>query len=121
MDEIDAEIAAAVGPLWDERAEIERLLARHLIGPSRPGGSFRRRHSFQPDPDSWASRVLEEGRRILEAAPKREMKFVEFYHRLPVELNGSGKRRERARQALMRSGKRVGIRYQDANHVRLEA
>lgn len=125
LDEIEAEIAAAVQPLIDERAEIVRLRARHVADPTTQTElrlhPFSNRHSFQPDPTSWSSRVLEEGRRILENAPKHELPFVEFYHRLPAELNGSAKRRERARQALMRSGKRVGIKYVDANHVRLEA
>lgn len=126
LAEINSELAA-VQSLIDERADIERLLARHVMSeqhqpkppPELPLRAVTNRHSFQADPNSRASRVLVESRKVLEFAPKHDLPFLDLYHRLPGELNGSGKRREQARLTLIRSGKRAGIEYVDKNHVRL--
>ena len=135
--EIESELAS-VKPLIDELAMVNQLLARHehtepielfvepddnvpLFTEPAPLRVFgpRRRHSFERDPSSFTSRVLDAARQVLEETPKHEAPFLRLYKNLPPGLNGSGKARERARIALRRSGRRVGIEYVNKGKVRL--
>lgn len=124
--DIESEIAAHK-PLLDELAMINALLAKHdnpfgiqmvLASPEVPS-IVRSPHRFEPDPNSYTSRILEEARRVLEGVPHRELSFLKLYHAFPASFNGSGKARERARTAIMRAGKRAGIEYVNGQKVRL--
>lgn len=122
--EIEDELAA-VKPLMDELAMIDQLLTKHEKGAVEPSlfspmtSETRSPHRFEPDPNSYTSRILDETRRVLEAAPHHELSFLKLYHAFPASFNGSGKARERARTAIMRAGKRAGIEYVNRQRVRL--
>lgn len=122
--EIQAELAS-VQPLLDELTEIERMIARYA---SHSNGSVLRlpfkapskRHAFQADPNSRASRVLAETRRILENTPGHELPFLAICERLPKDLVATSRLRQYARMTMQR-GKREGIEYLGAERVRLAA
>jgi hypothetical protein len=119
-------------PTWKEgvRTAIKRAGSRYASQnrhasakapahtPPRSTSRRRRGHAFKPDPSSVASRALGESRRALETAGKT-LSFQDLVERLPRDLVATSKQRQYVRLTLQRSGKRSGIDYLDAEHIKL--
>lgn len=82
--------------------------------PLRPS-----RHVFEANPDSLASRVLSECRKVLDRVAGRALPFVNLCYQLPPELTSTSKKKQYVRLTLQRSGKRVGLEYVDATCVKV--